>query len=150
MQLSGDDQWSNILAGVDLIQQKEKLLMEWPYLATVKGRKWVKRTRCSLVDKKLLHTTFISTETLMILIKVSSTVSLPAYDKLKARSLEGAETMKLKVLIWGTKIIHGEEKAEKANYAEALFTGAGNLENVPTSTIVKILLIRLSLIFSWT
>jgi tyrosyl-tRNA synthetase len=149
MQLGGDDQWSNILAGVDLIRRKEGKAaygMTFTLLTNSEGKKmgkteqgavWLDKEKTSPYDfyQYWRNVNDADVEKCLALLTF-----LPMDEVKRLGALEGAEINEAKkVLAYEvTKIIHGEEEAEKAkSAAEALFTGAGNLENVPTSTISK-------------
>jgi tyrosyl-tRNA synthetase len=147
MQMGGDDQWSNILAGADLIRRKEGKLaygLTFTLLTTSDGRKMGKTEKGALwldpektspydfyqywrnvddndVEKCLALLTFLPMEEVRRL------------GGLKDQEINIAKkTLAFEV----TKLIHGQEEAEKAKQAaEALFGGAGNLDNVPTVSI---------------
>ena len=66
MQLGGDDQWSNIIGGIELIRRvegKEAYGMTFTLLTTSEGKRWVKlkRVHYGLILTKLLHMNFTST-----------------------------------------------------------------------------------------
>ncbi len=149
MQLGGDDQWSNMINGMDLIRrkvQKPAYAMTCTLLTnsegkkmgkTVKGALWLDPEKTSPfdfyqywrnvadsdVDKCLRLLTFI-----------------PMDEVRRLSSLEGSQINEAKkVLAYEvTKLIHGEEEAKKAaEGAEALFGGGVDLTNVPTVEITK-------------
>lgn len=149
MELGGDDQWSNILAGVDLIRRKEgkpAFGMTFTLLTNSEGKKMGKTEKGAVwLDKEKTspyefyqywrNVNDADVEKCLALLTF-----LPMDEVRRLGALEGAEINEAKkVLAYEvTKIIHGEEEAEKAkSAAEALFSGAGNLENVPTSSISK-------------
>lgn len=149
MQLGGDDQWSNMIAGVELIRRKaqgEAFAMTCTLLTNSEGKKMGKTEKGALwldpektspyefyqywrnvgdadVEKCLALLTF-----------------LPMEEVRRLGALEGAEINKAKkVLAFEvTKLIHGEEEAQKAQAAsEALFAGGSDMSNVPTVSIAK-------------
>ena len=145
MEFGGNDQWSNILAGVDLSRRnlgKQVYGMTFSLLTTSEGKKmgktqkgalWLDADRTSPyefyqywrnvgdadVNKCLRMLTF-----------------LPMEEVERLSSLEGAELNKAKeVLAFEvTKLVHGEEEATKAQEgARAAFGGGGNMDNVPST-----------------
>lgn len=147
IQLGGDDQWSNILAGADLIRRvegAEAYGMTFTLLTTSEGKKmgkteagaiWLDPDKTSPydfyqywrnvgdadVEKCLALMTFLPME------EVRRLGSLPG-EKIN----EAKKTLALEM----TKIIHGEEAALKAQQAaEALFGGGGDSESIPTTEI---------------
>lgn len=147
MQMGGDDQWSNILAGADLIRRKESkpaFGLTFTLLTTSDGRKMGKTEKGALwldaektspyefyqywrnvddadVEKCLALLTFLPMEEVRRL------------GALKDKEINIAKkTLAYEV----TKLIHGAEEADKSlQAAEALFGGAGALDNAPTVTI---------------
>lgn len=144
LQMGGDDQWSNIIAGADLIRRKEQeaafgctftLLMnsEGQKMGkTERGALWLDPELCSPyefyqywrniadsdVEKTLAMLTFLPME------EVRRLGRLPGSQINEAKSVLAFET---------TKLVHGEEEAWKAQQASAaLFSGKGNMEEVPT------------------
>lgn len=149
MELGGDDQWSNILAGVDLIRRKEgkpAYGMTFTLLTNSEGKKmgktekgavWLDKEKTSPYEFYQYWRNINDADVEKCLALLTF---LPMDEVRRLGALQGAEINEAKkVLAYEvTKIIHGEEEAEKArSAAEALFSGAGNLENVPTSTITK-------------
>jgi len=144
LQLGGDDQWSNIIAGVNLIRVKEKkpaFGMTFTLLTKSDGKKmgkteggaiWLDPEKTSPyefyqywrnvedadVEKCLALLTFVPMD------EVRRLGSLPGEKINEAKRILAYEV---------TKIVHGQEEAEKArDAAEALFSGGHNMENVPT------------------
>jgi len=144
MQFGGNDQWSNIIGGVELTRKmygKEVYGMTFALLTnsegnkmgkTAKGALWLSPERTSPfefyqywrnvgdkdVEKCLRMLTFLSMEEVYSL-----------------SSLEGAEINKAKEILAFevTKLVHGEEEAVKAQEgARAAFAGGSSRENIPT------------------
>ncbi len=149
MELGGDDQWSNILAGVDLIRRKEgkpAYGMTFTLLTNSEGKKmgktekgavWLDKEKTSPYEFYQYWRNIDDSDVEKCLALLTF---LPMDEVRRLGALQGAEINEAKkVLAYEvTKIIHGEEEAEKAkSAAEALFSGAGNLETVPTSAITK-------------
>lgn len=149
LQMGGDDQWSNIIAGVDLIRRVEGEAaygMTFTLLTTSDGQKmgktqagavWLDPNKTSPydfyqywrnindadVEKCLALLTFLPME------EVRRLGSLPGNKINEAKKVLAYEV---------TRLVHGEEEAQKAqNTAEALFGGGGNLDLVPTTEFEK-------------
>ncbi len=144
MQLGGNDQWSNIIAGVDLVRRMDtksvfgltfKLLLtsEGTKMGkTAKGAIWIDPNKTSPYEmfQYLRNVEDADVENCLRLLTF-----LPM-DEVKALStLEGSEINKAKeVLAFEfTKIVHGEEEAQKAlDAAHALFAGGSDTGSIPT------------------
>lgn len=149
MQLGGNDQWSNILGGVDLIRRKENKPaygMTFQLLTNSEGKKMGKTEKGAVwldpektspyefyqywrnvgdkdVEKCLRLLTF-----------------LPMDEVRRLGALEGSEINKAKeVLAYElTKIVHGEEEAKKADVAaKALFMGGSDGGSIPTTEVAS-------------
>lgn len=150
MELGGDDQWSNILAGVDLIRRKEGKSaygMTFTLLTNSEGKKmgktesgalWLDPEKTSPYEFYQYWRNVADADVEKCLRLITF---LPMDEVRRLSSLEGAEINEAKkVLAFEvTKLIHGEEEAEKAKVAaEALFGGnAKDLGNMPTAYIGK-------------
>ncbi|APQ78361.1 tyrosine--tRNA ligase [Clostridium botulinum] len=150
MELGGDDQWSNILAGVDLIRRKESKSaygMTFTLLTNSEGKKmgktesgalWLDPEKTSPYEFYQYWRNVADADVEKCLRLITF---LPMDEVRRLSSLEGAEINEAKkVLAFEvTKLIHGEEEAEKAKIAaEALFGGnAKDLGNMPTAYIDK-------------
>lgn len=149
VQLGGDDQWSNILAGADLIrrlEQAEAYVLTIPLLTTSSGRKMGK-TEAGAVWLDAGKTTpyefyqywrncdDADVEKLLALYTL-----LPMDEVRTLGALEGEEVNRAKqVLAFEvTKFVHGEAEAQKAQNASlALFASGGSEESVPVNEIPK-------------
>ena len=149
MQFGGDDQWSNMLGGTELIRRKlgkDAYAMTINLLLNSEGKKmgktqsgavWLSAEKTSPYDfyqywrnvddsdviKCLKMLTFLSLE------------EIAEFEKLK-----GAEINKAKeVLAFElTKLVHGEEEATKAqNTARTVFAGGGKDANMPSTDLTK-------------
>jgi tyrosyl-tRNA synthetase len=147
MELGGDDQWSNILAGVDLIRRKESkpaFGMTFTLLTNSEGKKmgktekgavWLDAQKTSPYEfyQYWRNVSDADVEKCLALLTF-----LPMDEVKRLGALEGAEINEAKkVLAYEvTKLIHGDHEAEKAkSAAEALFSGGNDMSNVPTSVI---------------
>ena len=147
MELGGDDQWSNMLAGVELIRRKEQkpaFCMTCKLLTTSDGRKmgktekgalWLDPEKTSPYDFYQYWRNVGDNDVENCL---SLLTFLPMDEVRRLGALKDAEinTAKKVLAYEVTKLVHGEEEALKAQQAaEALFGGGGNMENVPTIEI---------------
>lgn len=147
MQLGGDDQWSNMIAGVELIRKKEKksaYAMTCTLLTnsegqkmgkTVKGALWLDPKKTSPYDfyQYWRNVNDQDVEKCLALLTF-----IPMDEVRRLGALKDAEINEAKKILAFeiTKIVHGEEEAKKAQEAtEALFGSGNNLENAPTIEI---------------
>ncbi len=149
MQLGGNDQWSNILGGVELIRRKEgkpAYGMTFKLLTTGDGKKMGKTEKGAvwLDPEKTSPYEFYqywrNTEDVKVAECLGLLTFLPMDEVLKLSALEGAEinTAKEVLAFEITKNIHGEEEALKAmNAAKALFSGAALGGSIPTTELKK-------------
>ena len=147
MELGGDDQWSNIIAGMDLIRRKEGKSaygMTCTLLTnsagqkmgkTVGGAVWLDPEKFSPYD---FYQYWRNVEDADVEKCLRLLTFLPMDEVRRLSALEGAEINEAKrVLAYEvTKLVHGSEEAEKAQKsAEALFSGGADMTNVPTVEI---------------
>ena len=148
MQAGGDDQWSNMLAGADLIRRKEEkpaFALTFKLLLTHEGKKmgktekgalWLDPAKTSPYD---FYQYWRNVDDADVEKCLALLTFLPMEEVRALGKLEGSRINEAKVVLAYevTKLIHGEEEAEKAKAAaEALFTGAGAAGSAPT-TFVK-------------
>lgn len=147
LQLGGDDQWANILAGADLIrrlERKEAYGITWPLLTTASGKKmgkteagavWLDAKRTSVYDfyQYWRNTDDADVERFLGLFTFLPMEEVRRLGALKDQEINEAK----KVLAFEvTKLAHGEEEAKKAqSTAEALFAGVGNEQALPGTKI---------------
>jgi len=149
LQLGGDDQWSNIIAGVDLIRRVENASaygMTFTLLTTSDGKKmgktqagavWLDPNKTSPYD---FYQYWRNVDDADVEKCLALLTFLPMEEVRRLGSLPGSEINEAKkVLAYEvTKLVHGEEEAKKAqDAAEALFGKGGNLDMVPTTEIDK-------------
>ena len=150
MQIGGNDQWSNIIGGVDLIRKighNDSYGLTFKLLTTAEGKKmgktekgalWLNSSRTSPYEFYQYWRNIGDTEVEKVL---SLLTYLPMDQVKKLSSLEGAEINEAKKIAAYeiTKLIHGEDEAIKArDAAEALFGGNKNTDNMPTTKLEKI------------
>ncbi|MGI6093560.1 MAG: tyrosine--tRNA ligase [Negativicutes bacterium] len=149
MQLGGDDQWSNIIAGVDLIRRKDSRPaygLTFTLLTTSDGRKmgktekgalWLDPAKTSPYD---FYQYWRNVDDADVEKCLSLLTFLPMDEVRRLSALRDKEiNLAKKILAFEvTKLVHGEEEANKAQQAaEALFGGTGTLNNVPTTIISR-------------
>ncbi len=144
MQLGGNDQWSNMIAGVELIRRKDRVpafCMTNQLLTNSQGQKmgktvggavWLDPKKTSPYD---FYQYWRNIDDADVKKCLSLLTFLPMDEVNRLSSLEGAAINQAKVVLAYevTKLVHGEEEANKAKEAaEALFAGGANMDNVPT------------------
>ncbi len=149
MQLGGNDQWSNIIGGVELIRRKEqksafgltfKLLTTSDGVKmgkTMKGAIWLDPEKTSPYE---FYQYWRNVEDVKVEELLGLLTFLPMDEVRRLGALEGAQINHAKeVLAFEiTKIVHGEEEATKAQEAaKALFSDGANMDHVPSTEISK-------------
>ena len=147
MQIGGNDQWSNIIGGVELIRKigsEDSYGLTFKLLTTAEGKKmgktakgalWLNPERTSPYDFYQYWRNIGDTEVRKVL---SLLTFLPMEEVERLSSLKDQEINEAKKIAAYeiTKLIHGEEEAKKAEEAAAaLFGNGGNLENMPTTKV---------------
>ena len=147
IQLGGDDQWSNILAGVDLVRRKEQgaaFGMTFKLLTTKAGTKMGKTANGAVWLDAEKTTPFafyqywrnIDDADVVNCLKLLTFIDLSeieAYARLSGEEVNEAK----KRLAWEvTGIVHGKAAADQAAaQAVELFAGSGRSEQMPTSVL---------------
>lgn len=149
MQMGGDDQWGNLLAGVDLIRRVEGETvhaMTYHLLTTAGGAKmgktaagavWLDAGKLSPYD---YYQYWINCDDRDVAKLLKIFTFLPMDEIRRLSALEGAEIRQAKrtLAFEATKITHGQAEAEAAEAgAKAAFAGSGNVEAVPTTTLPR-------------
>ena len=144
MQFGGDDQWSNIISGVDLIRRElseQAFGMTFALLTTSQGNKmgktqagalWLEPDKTSPYD---FYQYWRNIEDADVKTCLSMLTFLPMDEVERLSALKDEEINHAKeVLAFEvTKLVHGEDEAAKAqDAARALFSSSGDMENVPT------------------
>ncbi|MEG1437500.1 MAG: tyrosine--tRNA ligase, partial [Oscillospiraceae bacterium] len=147
LELGGDDQWSNIIGGVELNRRadaKETYGMTFKLLQTSDGRKMGKTEKGAvwLNPEKTTPYEFYqywrNVDDADVVNCLMMLTFVPVEEIKEYEKLEGSELNKVKeVLAFEvTKLIHGEEEAQKAQLAaKALFSNNADSENMPTTEI---------------
>lgn len=149
MQLGGDDQWSNMIAGVELVRRKaqgEAFAMTCTLLTNSQGQKmgktvggalWLDAEKTTPFD---FYQYWRNVDDADVEKCLALLTFLPMDEVRRLGSLEGAQINEAKkVLAYEvTKLVHGEEEAKKAqDAANALFSGGADMSNVPTVTVSR-------------
>ena len=147
MEFGGDDQWSNMLGGTELIRRKlgkDAYAMTINLLLNSEGKK-IGKTQSGAVWLDPNKTTpfeffqywrNVSDADVLKCIRMLTFLPLEEIDKME--SWEGAQLNEAKEILAFelTKLVHGEEEATKAKEAShALFAGGANNANMPTVTV---------------
>lgn len=147
MEFGGDDQWSNMLGGTELIRRKlgkDTYAMTINLLLNSEGKKMGK-TQSGAVWLDANKTTpyefyqywrNVADADVIKCLKMLTFLPLEEIEKME--SWEGSQLNKAKEILAYelTKLVHGEEEAEKAQAAaRALFSGAGDLDNMPSTKL---------------
>ena len=149
LQLGGSDQWSNILGGYDLVRKLEEdkvYAMTFKLLTTASGTKMGKSEKGTIwLDEEKTspyelyqYMRNVDDRDVREFLKLLTFMPLEEIEKLT--NVEGVEINKAKeVLAFEvTKLIHGEEKAEKPQEADkALFAGGADSDNIPSTQMDK-------------
>lgn len=147
LELGGDDQWSNIIGGVELIRKaddKEVYGMTFTLLTTSDGRKmgktesgavWLDPEKTSPYD---FYQYWRNVDDADVIRCLKILTFLPLEEIEAMAKWEGSQLNKAKEILAFevTKLIHGEEEAVKAqNAARAIFGGGAHSENMPSTEL---------------
>lgn len=147
LELGGDDQWSNIIGGVELIRKaddKEAYGMTFTLLTTSDGRKmgktesgavWLDPEKTSPYD---FYQYWRNVDDADVIRCLKILTFLPLEEIEAMAKWEGSQLNKAKEILAFevTKLIHGEEEAMKAqNAARAIFGGGAHSENMPSTEL---------------
>ena len=149
MQFGGNDQWSNMLGGTELIRRKlgkDAHAMTITLLLNSEGKKMGKTARGAvwLDPNKTSPYEFyqywrnVDDADVMKCIRMLTFLPLEQIDEMDSwkdfKINEAKEILAYEL----TKLVHGEEEADKAQAAaKALFTGGGDDANIPTTEIAE-------------
>ena len=144
MQFGGDDQWSNMLGGTDLIRRKlgkDAYAMTITLLLNSEGKKMGKTQKGAVWLDPNKTTPFefyqywrnVADADVLKCLRMLTFLPLEQIDEMD--QWEGSQLNKAKEILAYelTNLVHGEEEAKKAEEAaKALFAGGGSSENMPT------------------
>lgn len=146
-ELGGDDQWSNIIGGVELVRRvegEEVYGMTFQLLTTSDGKKMGKTEKGAvwLDPEKTSPYEFyqywrnIHDDDVIKCLKLLTFLPIQQIREYEACRDEKINELKEILAFEVTKIVHGEEEAQKAREAaRALFAGCGSSENMPSTEI---------------
>lgn len=149
MQFGGDDQWSNMLGGTELIRKKlgkDAYAMTITLLLNSEGKKmgktangavWLDPSKTSPFEF-FQYWRNVGDQDVLKCIRMLTFLPLEQIDAMD--SWEGAQLNEAKEILAYelTALVHGKEEAEKAKVAShALFAGGGDDSNMPTTTITE-------------
>ncbi len=150
LQLGGDDQWSNILAGADLIRRKERKEaygMTFALLLTSDGRKmgktekgavWLDPEKTSPYDFYQYWRNVADSDVENCLCLLTF-MPMEEIKELCKHSDERMNDAKIALAYAVTSQVHGKDEADKAKAAaEALFSGGGEAGSIPETAIEDI------------
>lgn len=147
LQMGGNDQWSNILGGVDLIRRighSDSYGLTFKLLTTKEGKKmgktekgalWLDATKTSPYEfyQYWRNIDDADVKTVLSLLTFLPMEKVEELSNLKDEKINEAKKVAAYEI---TKLIHGEEEAKKAEEsAKALFEGQGSLDNMPSATV---------------
>ena len=149
MQFGGDDQWSNMLGGTELIRRKlgkDAYAMTITLLTDSQGKKmgktagnavWLDPNKTSPFEF-FQYWRNVDDADVLKCIRMLTFLPLEEIDKMS--TWEGSQLNEAKEILAYelTKLVHGEEEAEKAKAAsKALFAGSGDTEHMPTTELTN-------------
>ena len=149
MQFGGNDQWSNMLGGTELIRRKlgkDAHAMTITLLLNSEGKKmgktasgavWLDPNKTSPFEF-FQYWRNVDDADVLKCIRMLTFLPLEEIDKMSG--WEGSQLNEAKEILAYelTKLVHGEEEAEKAKAASrALFSGAGDTEHMPTTELTN-------------
>ena len=149
MQFGGNDQWSNMLGGTELIRRKlEKdahamtitllLNSEGKKMGkTAKGAVWLDPNKTSPYDF-YQYWRNVGDDDVLKCLRMLTFLPLEQIDEMDKWEGSQLNTAKEILAYELTKLVHGEEEAAKAqNAAKALFVGGGDMSNVPSTNLTS-------------
>lgn len=149
LQMGGNDQWSNIIGGVELIRKigkDDSFGLTFKLLTTKEGKKmgktekgalWLDPTKTSAYEF-YQYWRNIDDSSVDTVLKMLTFLPIEEINRLSNLKDEKINEAKKIAAFEITKLIHGEQEAKKAEEASsALFEGTGDLSNMPTTKIAE-------------
>ena len=149
MQFGGDDQWSNMLGGTELIRRKlgkDAYAMTITLLTDSQGKKmgktagnavWLDPNKTSPFEF-YQYWRNVGDADVMKCIRMLTFLPLEQIDEMSTWKDQRLNEAKEILAYELTKMVHGEEEAEKAqNAARALFSGAADTEHMPSTQLTE-------------
>ena len=149
MQFGGDDQWSNMLGGTELIRRKlgkDAHAMTITLLLNSEGKKMGKTAKGAvwLDPNKTSPYEFyqywrnVGDQDVLKCLRMLTFLPLEQIDEMDKWEGSQLNTAKEILAYELTSLVHGEEESKKAqDAAKALFVGGGDMSNVPTTTLTQ-------------
>jgi len=149
LELGGDDQWANILGGVDLIrrvQGEEAYGMTFTLLTTKEGKKmgktekgalWLDPEKCSPYDF-FQYWRNVGDDDVIKCLKLLTFIDIEEIEAME--KWQGSDLNKAKEILAFevTKMVHSEEEAQKAlEAAKSLFVSGGASEDMPSTELTE-------------
>jgi tyrosyl-tRNA synthetase len=144
LQMGGDDQWSNILGGADLIRKKERkpaFALTTALLTTSDGKKmgktekgaiWLDKEKCSVFDF-YQYWRNVGDEDVKMCLALLTFLPMEEVNRLGSLPGEQINEAKRALAFTLTAQVHGEAEAKTAQTAaEGLFAGGQDLSNIPS------------------
>lgn len=147
LQMGGNDQWSNVIGGVDLIRKigkDDSFGLTFKLLTTKEGKKMGKTEKGALwldPEKTSPYEFYqywrnIEDDSVETVLKMLTFLPVEQIEELTKYKDERMNEAKKVAAYEITKLVHGEDEAKKAEEASnALFNGQGNLDNMPSTKI---------------
>lgn len=147
LQMGGDDQWGNMVAGVELIRRVangDAFVMTCPLLTTASGQKMGKTAGGAVwLDARLtspyeFYQFWINVDDQNVSQLLRCYTLLPLAEIMRLEALQGADIRQAKTVLAfeATALTHGVEAAQTAQEAaQALFSGAGDATGMPETVL---------------
>lgn len=146
MEFGGDDQWANILGGIELIRRKggkQAYGMTFTLLTTSEGKKMGKTEKGALwldperVSPYEFYQYWRNVDDKDVIRMLKLVTFLPMEQIAEYEKLEGQELNRVKCILAYevTKMVHGEAAAKEANDAATAIFSGGNTSNMPSETV---------------
>ncbi len=147
IELGGDDQWWNILGGIELCRrkdQKQSYGMTFTLLTTSEGKKmgktakgalWLDPEKCKPYDF-YQYWVNVQDDDVINCLKLITFVPMDEINEMAKWEGKELNEAKRRLAYEVTKLVHGEEEAKKAKEAaEAIFANGGVSDNMPSSVV---------------
>ncbi|MEE0943987.1 MAG: tyrosine--tRNA ligase [Clostridia bacterium] len=147
IELGGDDQWSNILGGIELCRRKDQTQaygMTFTLLTTSEGKKmgktakgalWLDAEKCKPYDF-YQYWVNVQDDDVINCLKLITFVPMEEIEEMAKWEGKDLNKAKQRLAYEVTKLVHGEEEAKKAKEAaEAIFANGGVSDNMPSSVV---------------
>lgn len=148
LEMGGDDQWSNMLAGADLIRrklQKPAFAMTFTLLLTSEGKKMGKTAKGALwLDENKttpyeFYQYFRNVEDVKVneCMRLLTFMEMEEIEELTRYNDERMNAAKERLAYEVTKLVHGEEKAKAAEKQAKAAFGGGSAEDMPKAEVSR-------------